>query len=451
MAGKRPINADLPSATPKAEAPKSTPERKPGPPKAPPPKPPETKRRRKPIPAALKAIAGLVVVAVVFLLAAVLGGGGSSNRGSSKPAPASSREASPQEETPAAEAAEELGYPSFATNNTTRVGGSDPATTAAGVSLAVFPATTPAQRPAAVTLVDESDWQGAIAAAVLMAAPSGAPLLVSSADGLPDPTSQAVAALDPQGGKGTGGAQALAIGEAEAPDGLKTTRVKGEDPATLAAAVAALRERLSGGPPRHLILAPEDEPGFAMPAAAWAARSGDPVLFTDAKRLSPATAKALKRHPKVPVYVLGPSSAISSDVVREASKIDGRVRRVSGEDSVANAIALARYADGDFGWNVNDPGHGFVVARSDSPLDAAVAAPLSASGTWGPLLLTDDADTLPPALREYLLDIKPGYTTDPTRAFYNHVWVIGDQEAIDVNQQAEIDQLAELAKIGGGA
>ena len=125
------------------------------------------------------------------------------------------------------------------------------------------------------------------------------------------------------------------------------------------------------------------------------------------------------------------------------------MRRVSGEDPVANAIALARYSDGDFGWNVNDPGHGFVVARRDSPLDAAAAAPLSASGTWGPLLLTDSADTLPAALREYLLDVKPGYTTDPTRAFYNHVWVIGDQEAIDVNQQAEIDELAELAKIGG--
>ena len=147
--------------------------------------------------------------------------------------------------------------------------------------------------------------------------------------------------------------------------------------------------------------------------------------------------------------MLGPSSAISSDVVREVAKIGNPVRRVSGEDPVENAIALARYASGGFGWNVNDPGHGFVVARSDAPLDAAIAAPLSASGTWGPLLLTDDADTLPKALREYLLDIKPGYTTDPTRAFYNHVWVIGDQEAIDVNQQAEIDQLAELAKIGG--
>jgi hypothetical protein len=148
--------------------------------------------------------------------------------------------------------------------------------------------------------------------------------------------------------------------------------------------------------------------------------------------------------------VLGPSSAISSAVVREIAKIVHSVHRVSGEDPVANAVAFARYVNGGFGWNVNDPGHGFVLARSDSPIDAAVAAPLSASGTWGPLLLTDSAATLPKALREYFLDVKPGYTTNPTRAFYNHVWVIGDQEAIDVNQQAEVNELAELAKIGGG-
>jgi hypothetical protein len=174
------------------------------------------------------------------------------------------------------------------------------------------------------------------------------------------------------------------------------------------------------------------------------------VLFAAADKLPAATAKQLKQHPKTPVFVLGPSSAISSSVVHSIAETGNPVRRVSGEDPVDNAISLARYARGDFGWNVNDPGHGFVVARSDEPLAAAISSPLSASGTWGPLLLTDDADTLPSALRDYLLDIKPGYTTDPTRAFYNHVWVIGDQEAIDVTQQAEIDQLAELAKIGGG-
>jgi hypothetical protein len=172
------------------------------------------------------------------------------------------------------------------------------------------------------------------------------------------------------------------------------------------------------------------------------------VLFAGRNALPKPTATALKRHPDVPVYVLGPSSSVSSEVVRRIAAAGGPVKRISGEDPVANAIAFARYDDGEFGWNINDPGHGFVVARADSPLDAAAAAALSASGTWGPLLLTDSADTLPGALRGYLLDVKPGYTTDPTRAFYNHVWVIGDQEAIDVNQQAEIDNLAELAKIG---
>lgn len=410
------------------------------------------RRRRKPIPAALKGIAGLVVVAIVFLVAAVLGGSGSSQNSSeqvSTPAPTPSGESSEKAETPAAEAAEELGYPSFATNNTTRVGGSDPATAAAGVALAVFPSTTPAQRPAAVTLVDESDWQGAIAASVLMAAPVKAPVLITEGGDAPNPTSQALAALDPQGSKATGKAQVFAIGDAATPDGLKATEIEPGDPAAVAASVAELRDKLFRTPPQHIVLAPEGDSAFAMPAAAWAARSGDPVLFTGAEKLPAATVAALKRHTQVPVYVLGPSSAISSDVFREVAKIDKRVRRVSGEDPVENAIALARYADGGFGWNVNDPGHGFVVARSDSPLDAALAAPLSASGTWGPLLLTDNADTLPKALREYLLDVKPGYTTDPTRAFYNHVWVIGDQEAIDVNQQAEIDQLAELARIGG--
>jgi hypothetical protein len=430
VAWKRPINAGIPASDA-------------------PPKP--ARRPRKPIPAALKAVAGLVIVAIVFLVAAVLGGGSSDKSpNQAAPAPAPPATANEQRETPAAAAAEELGYPSFATNNTTRVGGSDPATTAAGVALAAFPSTTPAQRPAAVALVDEADWQGAIAASVLMAAPLRVPLLVSSGDGLPDPTSQALEVLDPQGSSDSGGAQAFAVGSATAPEGLKTTQVKGAEPATLAAAVAALRDKLFGSPPQHIVLASETESAFAMPAAAWAARSGDPVLFTGAKKLPVATLTALKRHPKVPVYALGPSSAISAGVLREVAKVDKRVRRVSGKSPAENAIALARYASGGFGWNVNDPGHGFVVARSDSPLDAAVAAPLSASGTWGPLLLTEDADTLPKALREYLLDVKPGYTTDPTRAFYNHVWVIGDQEAIDVNQQAEIDQLAELAKIGGG-
>lgn len=407
------------------------------------------RRPRKPIPGALKGIFALVLVAIVFIVAAVIGGsGGSKGSSSAGPAPTPAPAQGGDSGAAAAQTAEQLGYPTFATGNTTRVGGSDPASNAAGVALAVFPSTTPSQRPAAVTLVGEEDWQGALAASVLMAAPVRAPILISSPDGLPDPTSEALDALDPQGAKATGGATAFAIGDVATPDEGKVTRVKAGEAAATAAAIEQLRDRLFGSAPDHVLVAPAGAPDFAMPAAAWAARSGDPVLYAAGAKLPKATATALKRHTKVPVYVLGPSSTIPSSVVREIGKIDGSVHRVSGETPVANAIAFARYAKGSFGWNINDPGHGFVLARSDSPLEAAAAAPLSASGTWGPLLLTDSAATLPKELREYFLDVKPGYTTNPTRAFYNHVWVIGDQEAIDVNQQAEVNELAELAKIG---
>jgi hypothetical protein len=438
---ERPINADLPASTPgeKPDAPA------PRPAKASAPK--TSQRQRKPIPAALKAIAGLFLLAVVFIVAAIVGGRDGGGESSETPAPAGEAPGAPAE-SPAPRTPEELGYPAFATANTTRVGGSDPASNAAAVALATYPSTAPAQQPQAVTLVDADDWRSAIAASVLMATPVGAPVLISEAGDVPEPTAQALDALDPRGDKTTRGIQAFAIGAASAPSSLKVRQV-GAGGTAGAAAIADLRDELLGGAPKHVVIASAAEPAFAMPAAAWAARSGDPVLFADKDKLPVATAKALARQPNTPVYVLGPSSAISSDVVREIAKIVTRVRRVSGEDPVANAIAFARYADGGFGWNVNDPGHGFIVAGSAEPLDAAAAAPLSASGTWGPLLLTDSADTLPPALRGYLLDVKPGYTTDPTRAFYNHVWVIGDQEAISVNEQAEIDELAELAKVGG--
>lgn len=435
MIPKRPINADVPEAE---EKPTPEPEEKTK----------ELKPERADRSGAPKALIALVALAVVFIVVAIVwGSGGGDDSESPAPAPAPASGPSKSDDTPS-QSAEALGYPGFATNNTTRLGGSDPVANAAGAALAVFPSTTEAQRPAAVTVVGEEDWAGAIAAAVLMAEPVRSPILFSRPDEIPEATGEALDALDPQGSPATGEAPLFAVGRVAYPG--EAAPIDSGDPATTAAQIATLRDRLAGKPPRHIVVASSAHPDFAMPAAAWAARSGDPVLYSEPEQLPAATAAALKKHPKVPVYVLGPSTVISSDAVREIAEISKQVKRVSGENPVANALALARYRDGSFGWNVNDPGHGFVLARDDSPADAAAAAPLSGSGTWGPLLLTDDAAALPDDLRNYLLDVKPGYTTDPTRAFYNHVWVIGDAGAISVEQQAEVNELAELAKIGGG-
>ena len=443
MIPKRPINADVPEAetkeAPAQEAPKRRDSRK----------EPASSSGGSKGPGAPKLLAALVALAVVFIVAAIVfGTGGEDSGGSETPAPTPAPTAGKPAESAPDRTAEALGYPGFATSNTTRIGGGDPVANAAGAALAAFPSTTPAQRPAAVTVVGEEDWAGAIAAAVLMAEPVRAPILFSGPDEMPEVSEEALEALDPQGSAETGEASLFAVGTVAYPG--KAAPVDSGDPAATAAQIFSLRERLADAPPKHIVLASGSSPDFAMPAAAWAARSGDPVLYAEGKKLPPPTAAVLRTLPKVPVYVLGPSSVISSEVVREIAKISKRVKRVSGEDPVANALAFARYRDGSFGWNINDPGHGFVLARSDSPADAAAAAPLSASGTWGPLLLTDNAEALPPPVRSYLLDVKPGYTTDPTRAFYNHVWVIGDEDAIGLEQQAEVNELAELAKIGGG-
>src|SRR2546421_11697463 len=61
-------------------------------------------------------------------------------------------------------AARSLGFPAFATKNTTRVGGADPTADAAGVAQAVYSAQSATTRPPAVALVDDRECQAGAAA-----------------------------------------------------------------------------------------------------------------------------------------------------------------------------------------------------------------------------------------------------------------------------------------------
>ena len=124
-------------------------------------------------------------------------------------------------------------------------------------------------------------------------------------------------------------------------------------------------------------------------------------------------------------------------------------------------IAVARFADGAFGWGIREPGHGLVFANVSRPLDAPAGASLSASGDFGPLLLLEDSSppargsiprtsiepALAPALIHYLNDIKPAYSpqVSPVRGVYNRGWLIGDERAISAVTQAEIDTLLETS------
>ena len=351
------------------------------------------------------------------------------------------------------EAVEKLGFSSSATRNTVRVGGSDAVLDAAGVASTLYPATGEADRPTAITLVDKDDWQTAIAASVLAGPPIAAPLLLSDGDKLSEITQETIDTLEPKGSDLSKDAQVIRIGpDVAKPDGVKTALVEGDNPYERAAAIDRFFSAARGKPSTSVVLYSGEKAEWAMPAAAWAARSGDAVLPVKAGSVPAPVLKALGEHEKPAVYLLGPESVISEEVEKllEERKLAGSVRRIEGPTPVENAIEFARYERDRFGWGVVVPGYNFAVANVSRPSDVAAAASLATRGVFAPLLVTDRVAELPEPLQSYLLSVQPGYEDDPGEAVYNRAWILGDDKAISIRQQAQIDRITELVPVQGG-
>jgi hypothetical protein len=341
-------------------------------------------------------------------------------------------------------------------------------------------------------LYADGDVLPAISAAALRAMrPAGAPLL-SGAQVIEIGTSAALAGYRIRSLDAGLSVAAARSGEAAAgvTGGSSATThqtAAGDVSAALAARIERVVAIAHRGPPRRVIVVGADgPPALAMPAAGLAAESGAPILPVEATGIPRATRRVLVSLRRPVIYAVGPPAAVSSAVLAQLARF-GTVRRISpgagggsagGEGSlndeagtgaapatstaagagaatgaagvtgeaVANAIAVARYSDGSFGWGIEEPGHGLVFANASRPLDAPAAAPLSATGDFGPLLLLQAPDAVPQTLATYLSNIQPRYPEyQPARGFYNHGWLIGDETAIAARTQAELDTLLETA------
>jgi ell wall binding domain 2 (CWB2) len=353
-----------------------------------------------------------------------------------------------------------------ATRNTTRLGGATAAEDAAAVALAVYPGLTTATRPQAAVLVDERDWPAALVAATLAGGPLHAPLLYTSGGGgsgggeLPSATAAALTALRPTGAAAVEGAQVIAIGDAAVPGGYRARAVRAGGAAALAVSVEQLASALRGRVPDRVIVTALDAPAaMTMSAAALAAQSAAPILLVERSRLPLATARELRRIGRPSIYLVGPTGVLGAGVQR-ALRAYGPVARIAGGvgpggsgpggapagGPAGNAVAVARYSDGPFGWGAVEPGHGLAFASARRPLDGPAAAPLAATGDYAPLLVLESADALPPALGSYLSDLQPGTPpTGPVHGVYNHGWLIGDEDAISAATQARLDAILEIA------
>ncbi len=352
------------------------------------------------------------------------------------------------------------GAVSVTTRNTTRVGGATPPVDAAAVARVVYPGLTSGSRPQAVVIADGRSWPAALAASSLAGAPLNAPILLAEGDSLPQVSLEALKAMGPTGA-GTIGAQVIEIGtRAPLPAGYSVRRIPAGEAPSMSVAIEHLLAQAQGSrPSQALVLGTGGSHALQMPAAGLAAESGAPVMLTDPTSLSPATATALRALHHPAIYVMN-GALLSKQLRGELAKL-GRVTEIpeagAGESpSPATAsIAAARFTDGVFGWGVKEPGHGLVFANSARPLDAPASALLSATGEYGPLLLLEAPNHIDPALAAYLGDIQPAYTSAPefrpVRGVYNHGWLIGDERAITLGTQAELDSLLEISPRKQGA
>lgn len=343
------------------------------------------------------------------------------------------------------------GAAATATRNTTRLGGADAVGAAAAVARTAYPGLTATTRPQAAAIAEVGDWPEALVASALASAPLGAPLLYAEGHTLPRASELALRAMHPTGASALGGAQLLLLGSSiEAPSGYRARGTAPADAYSLAASVAKLLSVVQGADPhRAIVVAADGPPALAMPAAGLAALSGAPILLVTSTGVPAATAAELSSMGRPSIYTVG-STAIGERTLAALQRF-GPVTRAeahAGEDltPAGNAIAVARFADGAFGWGVREPGHGLAFANATRPFDAPAAAILSATGDYAPLLLLNDPTGVPRVLSAYLNDIRPASPhSQPVKGVYNHGWLIGDERAISASTQAELDAALEIS------
>ena len=289
---------------------------------------------------------------------------------------------------------------------------------------AVYPGLTAATRPQAVVLVDERNWPAALAASALAGAPLGAPLLYADGDEPAGESSeQALQAMHPVGAAALGGAQVIRIGTRapQLPAGYRARDRHGAD-ADSAAAAAAVESSLSAAAardPQQVIVAGRRRAARAADArGGLAAESGAPILFVTAARRARGDRRGARQawaDPTIyvrrldgdrPAHALAELRASARSRASPAPPARIRRRRTRAD----NAIAVARFTDGTFGWGVHEPGHGLVFANASRPLDAPAAARCRRPATTAPLLLLERRTAVRAALAHYLSDIRAGYT-----------------------------------------
>jgi len=387
------------------------------------------------------------------------------------------------------------GQPSMRTVNTkttTRLWGADPYAQAVAVTQHLWTATrapdAPGEndnvpdRPWGVVLVTADDPLAAISAVPLVHFPDDAPILFVTKTGIPQITQDEIKRLGPTGISRNNNLDVMVVGDAANPGvlrdldalKLKHDEITAPDVFQLADKIDQYYGRVSNrdtGVPAmggtassgsngmmNVMVGSTEAWQYVLPATHWASHMATGLFWVTHDTVPEATANALKRrHGMAHIYVFGGPDQVSAAVVQQLSQY-GSVSRIGNDDPVAfnkppkndpvsSSIAFAKMWDpmGMVGWNITGPGHGFTLVNVNDWQAAVASAPLSHIGFHAPLLLTDNADTLPKALDDYFTMVAPSYLNTLAQGPYNMTYVLGTFGQVSWQQQAKVDFISEMS------
>lgn len=297
--------------------------------------------------------------------------------------------------------------------NTARVGAAKDADTYAAALAIAYPPGAPERQAGSVVVVPD-DWRAALAATPLIARPTNAAVV---------PRSESVAITAPR------------------------TVLQGGGPA-IAAEVDRRMTSVFGRPSPSVVIVSADSAQLALPAAAYAARTGTPILFVAGGSVPQPTADALRtRGGRANLYVLG---GIGDDVL-QALRQFGSVRSVGDADPYRNAVAFASFRDPlrRFGWGRDAEGasryssSSVILVNPARWQDAIAGAHLARGGKSGPILFVE-RDDVPGAVDAYLWRQRPVFKATPAEGPFNSVWVVGSFARVSYQMQSWADYSQEI-------
>ncbi|MGG0717134.1 cell wall-binding repeat-containing protein [Robertmurraya massiliosenegalensis] len=342
------------------------------------------------------------------------------------------------------------------TKNVTRLDADSLIEASVQVSQTIWPATENANKPGAVILAPVDNWQIALASADLIHHPNNGPVLFYEDEGIPEFTLQELERLSPT--STMDGIEVMVMGNADQKvlDELKDyqiLQIEGEDPVAFAVDVDKAYADAAGEIPQGLIIVSSEEEAklYSLIASNWIAHMPEPILYVTKDEIPDATIKALElRNKAANIYMLGPESVISADI-EESLKDYGMVTRIGGETPVEVSVEFAKFKDEKtgFGWGINEPGHGFGFISTEDAGFAVAGAPFAHLGKHAPLIWLENGE-VSDTTHEFLGELQPKFTDDPTVGPYNHGFIVGSGTSITIQTQGMIDQMLEITSSDGG-